>query len=278
MKKFLVTKKTQLTDFLQCEYGSALSYVNLMKLYRKKDIKVNGKRVSKNCELCVNDVIEVFFNEKPQELEVVFVDDNILVLNKPSGITSEDFFERVSKVYPNAIFTHRLDRNTSGILIFALNQSAYSELFNGFKNRTFEKYYYCLVHGKMPSKSALLKDYLFKDAKKSTVLVSSEKVKGSLPIETQYEVVKEGESSSVLKVKLITGRTHQIRAHLAYYGNFIIGDGKYGKESINKLFKQRTQLLVSAETILRFEKQNLLYYLHKKVFKIDVNNIFDKLQ
>lgn len=249
-----------------------------MKLYRKKDIKVNGKRVSKNCELCVNDVIEVFFNETPQNLDVIFCDRNVLVVNKPSGITSEDFYERVKGFYNSALFTHRLDRNTFGIMIFALNQKAYDELFYGFKNRTFDKYYYCLVYGKMPKQSAVLKDYLFKDAKKATVIVTSEKVKGSLPIETYYEVIKSGEISTVLKVKLITGRTHQIRAHLAYYGNFIIGDGKYGKESINKTFKQRTQLLTSGELTLHFKSDDTLYYLDNTTFEIPKDNIFEKLQ
>lgn len=278
MKRFTAQKSTNLTAFLQREYGSSISYGEICKLYRKKDIKVNGKRVSKNCEICVNDVIEVYFEQKTQEINLLFNDDNLLVAVKPVGIESQDFFEKVKAVYPEVIFTHRLDRNTSGIMLFAKNQPAYDQLFNGFKTRAFEKYYYCLVNGKMKSESGVLKDFLFKDSKRSTVMVSREKTKGSLPIETHYQVVKQGESSSLLKVKLITGRTHQIRAHLAFYGNFIIGDGKYGRENVNKLFKQKTQLLVSAETVLHFGEKSFLYYLDNKTFKIDVNYLFEKLK
>jgi len=278
MKRIICQQNSQLNTVLLRAYSGSLSFGALMKLYRKRDVKVNGKRVSKNCEVFVNDVIEAFFDEKPLELDLVYSDENIVVCNKPIGITAEDFFDRVKQVYPEAFFTHRLDTNTSGIIMFAKNQATFDELLKGFKQRSFEKYYYCLVYGAPKNDRGVLNDYLFKDAKKGSVFVSAQKTKGSLNIQTEYEVIKRGEISSLLKVRLITGRTHQIRAHLAFYGNFIIGDGKYGRESINKSFKQRTQLLVSAQTVLHFERDSFLHYLDKKVFSVDCSNLFEKIK
>ena len=278
MEKVLVSQKTELTTLLRVTFGEQLTYGSLMKLYRKKDIKVNGKRVSNNCELNVGDLVEVYFQPKAANLSVIYKDENLLVLNKPKGKSSDEFYNQVKGEFPTAIYTHRLDTNTSGIIMFALNQEAYEQLFNGFKNRTFEKYYYCLVNGVPKKQSALLSDYMFKDAKKGIAIVYSNKVKGSLPIQTEYQVVKSGKQSAVLKVKLITGRTHQIRAHLAYHGHFIIGDGKYGDERINKQFRERSQLLISGETILRFNESSKLYYLNGKKFTAPCESVFEKLR
>lgn len=278
MQKYLSQKQQKLGEFLLKSYNGKLSYGRLNKLFRQKDIKVNGKRVNADMEIFSGDIIECYFDGESKPLEVIFADENVVVCNKPTKITAEDFYKEVVKSYPTAIFTHRLDRNTFGVMIFALNQKAYEELFFGFKERTFEKYYYCLVYGAFEKKNGSLNDYLFKDAKKGLVTVSSQKTKGSLPICTKYKEVACGEQTSVLKVELVTGRTHQIRAHLAHYGHFIIGDGKYGDERVNKTFKQSGQLLVAGELVLHFNSENMLFYLNNKSFCVDNLQVFKKLK
>ena len=276
MQMFTANKNQKLSEFLLNEYGGDLSYSKFCMLLRKKDIKVNLKRVNKDCLINAGDIIECYYDGKKRELDVVYIDDNILVCNKPHGITSEDYYGAVKNQYPTAFFTHRLDRNTSGLIIFALNEISYNELFDGFKNRTFEKYYTCLVNGAFDSPSGELNDYMVKNSEDSIVKVYKQKVGGSLAICTRYEQIEKGEISSVLRVELVTGRTHQIRAHLAYYGHFIIGDGKYGKESVNRLFKQNYQLLMASELILHFTNKCHLNYLDGKRFLVDNKHIFDK--
>ena len=278
MQRFMVKSKTKLSDFLLDKYQGSLSYGKFCNLIKNKDIKINGKRISKDCFIEEGDLVECYFDGQKLPLEIIFKDENLLVINKPQGVTSEDFFERVKEEYSTAIFTHRLDRNTSGVILFALNDSAYSELYNGFKERTFEKYYHCLVNGAFESKKGILKDYLIKDEKKGTVKIYNKEVPGSKPVITAYEEVLRGEFSSVLKVELITGRTHQIRAHLAHHGHFIIGDGKYGAEKVNKIFKVSKQLLVASSLTLKFNKQSPLYYLNQKTFSVDNKRVFEYLK
>lgn len=278
MKKFTVENACDSSDYILNKYGETLSFGRLMKLYRQKDVKVNGRRINKRVRLEKGDELEVYFdgdenilrvpdNKKP--VKTVYSDENIVICEKPPKISSENFYETVKSEYAQAVYTHRLDTNTRGLIFFALNQKAYDELYNGLKNRDFKKYYYCVVNGRVESDNGVLNGFLFKDAKKGEVKIYDEKVRGSLPVKTAYEVVERGENSSLLKVELITGRTHQIRAHLAHAGHFILGDGKYGVEKINRLHKAKGQLLVSAEIVFKFDKDELLYYLNGKDFKIN---------
>ena len=135
-------------------YGDKITYGKIMKLLRKKDVKVNGERVNKDVKTRKNDEITVYYDgeDKKIEIKVLYKDDNILVAYKPKGVTSEDFYNAVKEKYESAIFTHRLDRNTDGITLFALNDIAYGELFDGLKNRTFDKRYTATVYGVMPKR------------------------------------------------------------------------------------------------------------------------------
>lgn len=279
MKKFVVSQNAELGEYLLKCYNGALSYNRLMKLLREKDVKVNGKRVNKSVLLTRGDVVEAYYDGEiinRADIQIVYADENVVICKKPVKLGSEAFFERVKINYPTAIFTHRLDTNTSGIMFFALNETAYEELYKGLKNRDFKKYYYCVVNGVVKN-DGRLEGYLLKDDKRGVVKVFDEKVKGSLEIITDYKVLKCGEHSSLLKVELITGRTHQIRAHLAHAGHFIIGDGKYGDERVNRARKEKLQLLVSAEITFYFQLNSPLYYLNGKTFSIDCKYLENKL-
>lgn len=232
---------------------------------------MNGKRV--NCDLTceTGDLVEVYLSESAFSESLpapVYKDGNVLVLNKRDGITSEDFYKSVLSVYPSARAVHRLDRNTRGIMIFALNESAEKELLYGFRNRTFSKYYLAEVIGRPEPSAAVLTAYLGKDAENSFVRVYSTPQTGLKKIQTAYKTRKNGEFTSVLEVELLTGRTHQIRAHLKHIGHPIVGDEKYGDASFNKSAGVHRQRLQAYKIILRFGKDSPLCYLNGKEFSV----------
>lgn len=179
----------------------------------------------------------------------------------------------LSSIYNCTLYPcHRLDRNTTGLIIFAKSLDCQQILFEKFKNHEIEKHYICTVYG-IPKKShEILEDYLFKDNKKSMVYISKVQKVGYLPIKTEYTVLScdKINNTSVLEVILHTGRTHQIRAHLAHIGYPIIGDGKYGRNEINKKFKCKVQKLESHKIIFNFNTDSgLLNYLnHKEIINL----------
>ena len=271
MKSFIVEKQIKLNKFLLDSYNGDLSYSVFQKLLRNKDIKVNGKRVNKDLLLNAGDKIEVYYDgaKKQLELKVLLNECGVLAVDKPCGITSIDFESQVKSVYSSAVLVHRLDRNTSGILLFALDSVAEQELLKTFKNRTISKFYTAEVYGKVQKDSEVLTAYLVKDSDKSLVKIYDTEVKDSEKIITGYEVIERRENSTILRVELFTGKTHQIRAHLAHIGHFIIGDGKYGKNAINETFKVKTQRLTASKVVFEFDKSSPLYNLNGKVIEID---------
>ena len=214
-------------------------------------------------------------------IDVIYEDNNILVINKPVEIEvtgPESVTSIIQKKYSSISNfpspCHRLDRNTSGVLLFAKNQPSLDILLSKFKNKEIEKHYICKVYGIPKKEHDVLTGYLFKDRKKSKVYISDSFKKGYQKIVTSYSIIKKDIKSNtcILDIELHTGRTHQIRAHLAHIGYPIIGDGKYGINDINKKFTQKIQLLYSYKLKLAFKSDSgILKYLNKKEFKLNID-------
>ena len=260
----------------------------LYKYIRKKRIKVNGKRAEISTRLSEGDVLDLYINdeffEKPEptydflhagtNLNILFEDENVLVLDKPVGLLAhpddreyvDTLIGRVKRYLyekgeydPEAeqsftpALVNRIDRNTGGIVLAAKNAEALRVLNQKMKDREIHKFYLCAVHGTPKPSQGLLKGYLWKDEKKNRVYVYKDFKPGSKTIETKYRVLKSAENMSLVEVELLTGRTHQIRAHFASIGCPLVGDGKYGNNQNNrKQGGRRKQFLYSYKTVFDF--------------------------
>lgn len=268
LKTFIVDKNRKLSK-LALYYVEDLSYTAFMRALRKKDVKVNGKRVSEDVSLNIGDKVEIYYSAVSiEKYDEIYRDENVLVINKKSGYTSDGVFDAIKEKYPSACFIHRLDRNTDGIMIFALNADSEGELLKGFKERAFDKKYHALVVGNVQKEQAILQAYLLKDKENSLVKIYDNHVKGSVPIKTGYKVIERKKNFTLLEVELFTGKTHQIRAHLAHVGYPIVGDGKYGDFAVNANSGEKSQALTAVSLTLHFNKVSKLNYLDGKTFKI----------
>ena len=276
MKTFFCEKEIKLSRFLLEKYEGELSFSTLNKLLRKKDIKINGQRVCADKELSVGDTVVVYYDGATvkADYKTLFEDENVIVAIKPKGITSENFFKLLKDRFMELYFCHRLDRNTDGIMIFAKNEEAATELKEGFLRRTFLKNYYALVNGIFEKKSGDLTAYLQKDPERSIVKIFDDSQKNTKKIVTAYNVVSEdaAKNISLLNVRLITGRTHQIRAHLAHEGHFVLGDDKYGDRRVSERLGIKNLALTAFSMELKFGKCEKLNYLdgRKFVYKTDI--------
>lgn len=247
-----------------------LSRFDVQKILKNKDAKVNGVRCSENIKVEKNDNITVFYNEKKTEPwhKLVYSDNNIIIVGKRAGIEvvsedERDLLNIIKKEYPNATAVHRLDRNTEGLVVFALNAEAEQSLLESFKTRNgITKKYALLVDGRVDISKIKRTIYLKKIDKLSKVWVSEVKTSGYEQAITEFDVVEYQNDKTLLEATLITGKTHQIRAHISYFGYPIVGDNKYGKSN-------HSQMCLTANYLsFNFKKGNYLSYLNNKSFEI----------
>jgi 23S rRNA pseudouridine955/2504/2580 synthase len=284
----------------------------MYKLIRTKKIKVNRKRTEQKYMLCEGDEIQLFIKEEffdsPEKdtgalktiipkLNILYEDENIMLLNKRPGVlVHED-----SEAGENTLIMHvkaylcqkgeyspdeeqsftpalcnRIDRNTGGIVIAAKNAEALRVMNEKIKNDELTKTYLCMTHGVPEKRRAELRGYLRKDSKNNTVEVRDSAFPGAKEIITVYRVLRaKGKECALLEVDLITGRTHQIRAHLAHIGHPLIGDGKYGINRNDRQKGYKYQALYAYKLYFKStDEENLLSYLEGKSFTLDEKDIW----
>ena len=261
-------KPLRLSKYLS-EVFPELRYGYFRTLLKLREIRINGKKISDDLILQKGDVVEVYCDEDKLlkfNFEKVFEDENILIAVKPRGVCSEEFCNRISTTLnkPTAL-AHRLDTNTKGLLIMSHNDSTAQALREGFKKGFIEKKYYALVGGSLKGHLDL-RAYLIKDAEKGIVTITDIKVNGAVPIRTEVEPKEIGEDTTVVEVTLHSGKTHQIRAHLAYAGYPIVGDTKYGDFELNRIMRAKRQYLTATHLAFKFPKGSKLQYLNDKIF------------
>ena len=306
MRAVTVTKNEagQRLDKLLFKYLNLAGKSFIYKMLRKKNITLNGRKCDGSEKLSEGDEIKLFLSDetvekfseikvqsvKKIELPIIYEDEHIILINKPSGMLSQkaketdeslveyliDYLlssgqltmEELQSFRPSVC--NRLDRNTSGIVIAGKSLPGLQIMSQAIKERSIGKYYLCIVKGRIDTPQRI-SGWLYKDEKNNQVTVLREEAEDALPIETEYQPLKTGEQFTLLEVKLITGRSHQIRAHLASIGHPIAGDSKYGDEAINRELKGSlhitSQLLHSCRLVMPKDLPSPLSYLSGKEFR-----------
>ena len=274
------------------------------KYIRIKRIKCNGKRVERDTRLQEGDLLQLYINDeffdKPREdnayltvanpkLNIVYEDENILLVDKRPGLAvhphdgaeygrtlidhiqaylyqKKEWSPRGENSFTPAL-CNRIDRNTGGIVIAAKTAEALRVMNQKIKDRELDKRYLAIVEGTPKPAEGSLKGYLFKDAKKNRVFVTNTPQPGAKSCQTNYKVLTSRQGLSLVECKLITGRTHQIRAQFAHAGHPLLGDGKYGK--LDKRFDRNYQALYSYQLTFCFTTEaGSLEGLNGKSFQV----------
>lgn len=299
----------RLDKFLQKRFKTMPKSL-MYKYIRKKCIKVNGKKCDIQTILCEGDVLTFYIKDEffenseqknydfikaPKKFDIVYEDENIILIDKKPGIIVHpdktyhfdsliarvwhylydkgEYIPDEEKAFAPAL-ANRIDRNTGGIVIAAKNAESLRVLNAKIKTRELEKHYICLVYGKPKQSTGTLEGYITKNESKNKVTVFKNKDENSKSIKTKYNVIDFNEKYSLINIELITGRTHQIRAHMASIGHPLVGDTKYGKNRRPPAgFKY--QALYSYKLKFNFKTDaGILNYLNGREFKVDTHKIW----
>lgn len=291
----------QRLDKMLAKYLNEAPKSFLYKMLRKKNITLNGKKAAGNEKLVSGDEVKLFLSDETiarfssslvqytkEKLDILYEDENILLINKPAGMLSQKAVDSDESVVEHLItyllnsgqlseqdlktfkpsVCNRLDRNTSGMIAAGKSLKGLQELSRLFKDRTLGKYYLCLAAGNITEPSRI-QGYLAKDEKTNQVTVRTVKSGDADPIETEYRPLKTDGDVTLLEVHLITGKTHQIRAHLASVGHPVIGDYKYGNRNVNDSYRKAYGLehqLLHAYRLVFPELKGALSNLSQKEF------------
>lgn len=266
-------KELNINDYLTKYEG--LNYNKVQALFRKKDIKVNNKKVDKDYLLTLNDEIRIFTPLNYfYDIKTIYEDDNIIIVDKPKKLEVISETRNVSLInFINSSYfaVHRLDFNTEGLVVIAKNLNSKTELDNAFKNGQVEKKYVTICKN-CPNKNEMtFVDYLIKGDSKVKIVKNEEK--NSKQIVTIINSLEKSKNYSLLNVTLKTGRTHQIRAHLAFHNLFVLGDDKYGDFNENKKLNLKSQILKCYYLKFNFLESSKLSYLNKLTFETSFENI-----
>ena len=272
------------TDRLIRRYFPELPERSVRAAFLRRDVKLDGKRVTKETRARTGQVLRIYLQEGAEKtpLEIVYEDAEVILVNKPAGISVEpdgkggvtltelcERHVRESAASDAPFFApaacHRLDNQTSGLCLFARDARTLGILTEIFRERNLEKEYECLVRGIPKPPRAECQAWLIKDARAARVQVLDSPKEGAKRIITAYETIEAGPVSR-LRVHLITGRTHQIRAHLAALGHPILGDDVYGDRRWNRESRTRTLRLCAVQ--LRIDTGGRLPQLDGRIFRI----------
>lgn len=270
-----IKKQDNLVNYLVNFEG--LGFNKVKQLLRQKDIKVNGKRINSDVLVKLNDEVVLYAKQNYFfDIKVVFEDENVIIVDKPKKlevISENKDIDLIKLININYFAVHRLDFNTEGLVVIAKNVESKNELDNAFKNLKVDKTYITICKNKPKQSEITFVDYLIK--KDKLVKILDKKSENSKICKTKIQLLDYKNNFSLLKINLLTGRTHQIRAHLAFHNLFVLGDEKYGDYKTNKELGLKNQILKCINLKFNFEESSKLFYLNSKEFNVDFEKIKD---